>query len=58
MPKLFKNIKELGSITVGKWANLIMTKPINSFASTPYLFGSDKIEKIILKAKEINDYVN
>lgn len=50
--------KELGSITVGKWANLIMTKPINSFASIPYLFGSDKIEKVFLKGKESNDYAN
>ena len=45
--------KELGSITAGKLANLIMTKPINSYASIPYSFGSDKIEKVYLKGEEI-----
>ena len=50
--------KELGSITVGKWANLIMTKPINSFASIPYLFGSNKIEKVFLKGEEIKSSRN
>lgn len=39
---------ELGSITVGKKANLIFTKPIPSLACLPYLFGSNLIEKVIL----------
>ena len=39
---------DLGSITVGKKANLILTKPINSIANIPYSFGSDLIEKIFI----------
>lgn len=39
---------ELGSITVGKKANLILTKPINSVANIPYNFGDDLIEKVFL----------
>jgi len=37
--------KEMGSITKGKLANFFITKPINSYASIPYLFGSYLIEK-------------
>ena len=44
---------QLGSITKGKLANLILTKPINSYASIPYNFASDKIEKVYLKGKEV-----
>ena len=32
---------EVGSITVGKKANLIFTKPIPSLAYLPYSFGSN-----------------
>lgn len=39
---------ELGSITIGKRANLIITKPINSIANIPYSFGSDVIEQVII----------
>jgi len=45
--------KELGSITKGKIANLILTKRIHSYASIPYNFGSNKIEKVFLKGKEV-----
>ena len=45
--------KELGSITVGKLANLIVSKPINSYASIPYNFASNKIEKVYLKGKQV-----
>ncbi len=45
--------KEVGSITVGKQANLLLTKPINSYVSIPYSFGSDKIEKVFLKGKQV-----
>jgi imidazolonepropionase len=38
-----------GSITKGKWANLILTKKINSYASIPYNFGSNKIDCVFLK---------
>ena len=37
-----------GSITVGKKANLIITKPLNSFYELPYSFGSDLIEQVLL----------
>ena len=37
-----------GSITRGKKANLIITKPIPSFYELPYAFGSNRIEKILL----------
>ncbi|MGL2967087.1 imidazolonepropionase [Flavobacterium sp. XGLA_31] len=37
-----------GSITVGKKANLIMTKPLNSFYEIPYAFGSNLIETVLL----------
>ena len=43
--------KTHGSITIGKVANLIVTKPIDSYYQIPYLFGSNLIEKIILKGK-------
>lgn len=38
-----------GSITVGKVANLIITKPLNSFYEIPYAFGSNLIEQILVK---------
>ena len=41
--------KELGSITVGKNANLIFTKPIPSLAFLPYAFGSNLIDKVMIK---------
>ncbi len=43
--------KELGSITVGKLANFIITKPLNSYASIPYNFGTNKIDKVYLRGK-------
>jgi imidazolonepropionase len=39
---------ELGSITVGKKANLIFTKPIPSLAYLPYAFGSNLIDKVMI----------
>jgi imidazolonepropionase len=39
---------EVGSITIGKKANLIITKPIPSLAYLPYSFGSDLIENVIV----------
>lgn len=39
---------ELGSITIGKKANLIITKPVNSIANIPYSFGNDVIERVII----------
>lgn len=40
--------RELGSITVGKKANLIFTKPLPSLAYLPYAFGSNLIDKVML----------
>jgi len=42
-----------GSITVGKKANLILTKPITSFYQLPYAFGSNLIDRVILEGKAI-----
>lgn len=39
---------ELGSITVGKKANLIFTKPIPSLAYIPYSFGTNLIDKVMI----------
>lgn len=39
---------ELGSIQIGKKANLILTKPVNSLNYLPYSFAENWIEKIIL----------
>jgi imidazolonepropionase len=47
--------KEVGSITVGKKANLILTRPIPSIAYLPYAFGSNLIEKVMLNGEWINE---
>jgi imidazolonepropionase len=39
----------LGSITKGKLANLIFTKPIPSLSYLPYAFGSNLIDKVMIK---------
>jgi imidazolonepropionase len=43
-----------GSITVGKKANMVITKPIPSLAFIPYSFGVDVMETIIVGGKVIN----
>ena len=43
--------EELGSIAVGKKANLFITKPITSYAFIPYSFGHQHIDKIIINGK-------
>lgn len=45
--------KELGSITIGKKANLLLTKAISSYAFIPYSFGANQIEKVYIKGEEI-----
>ena len=40
-----------GSITIGKKANLIITKPISSFYQLPYAFGSNLIDTIIIEGE-------
>ena len=42
---------ELGSITIGKKANLIFTKPIPSLAYLPYAFGSNHIDKVMIRGE-------
>ena len=39
---------ELGSITIGKKANLIFTNPIPSVAFLPYSFGTNLIDKVMI----------
>jgi len=43
--------KTHGSITIGKKANLIITKPIPSYYQLPYAFGSNLIDTIILEGE-------
>ncbi|RKR11928.1 imidazolonepropionase [Flavobacterium sp. 90] len=42
-----------GSITKGKKANLILTKPISSYYQIPYAFGSNLIESVFVEGKII-----
>lgn len=42
-----------GSITVGKKANLILTKAIPSYYQLPYAFGSNLIESVFIEGKNI-----
>ncbi|MGB3153813.1 MAG: imidazolonepropionase [Chitinophagaceae bacterium] len=42
---------ETGSITVGKKANLIFTKPIPSLAFLPYSFGTNLIDKVMISGE-------
>ncbi len=44
----------LGSITRGKVANVIITKPMSSFYFFPYSYGSDLIDTVIVKGKVWN----
>lgn len=43
--------EELGSIAVGKIANVFITKEIPNIQYMPYAFGSNKVEKVILRGK-------
>ena len=43
---------EVGSITVGKSANVILTKPIPSLAYIPYRFGVDLVDKVFINGME------
>jgi imidazolonepropionase len=42
-----------GSITKGKRANIIITKPISSYYQLPYSFGTNLIEKIMIEGQFI-----
>jgi imidazolonepropionase len=45
--------KEAGSITVGKKANLILLKQIPSLAYLPYSFGTNLIDKVMIRGEFI-----
>jgi imidazolonepropionase len=42
---------EVGSISRGKRANLIITKEIPNLAYLPYAYGSNKVDKVIINGK-------
>ncbi len=42
---------ELGSISIGKKASLILTQPVPSLAYLPYAFGSNLIDKVMIKGE-------
>ncbi len=45
--------EEVGSITIGKKANLIITKKISSYSMIPYAFGSNLIDEVYINGKAI-----
>jgi len=42
---------ELGTIAIGKKANIFITKPVSTVAYMPYAYGSNKVETVILNGK-------
>ena len=44
---------ELGSITKGKVANVMITKPMTQLEFMPYYYGANKVQTMILKGKVI-----
>ncbi|MBS1513216.1 MAG: imidazolonepropionase [Bacteroidetes bacterium] len=44
---------EVGSISIGKKANLIFTKPIPSIAYLPYSFGENCIDKVMINGEYV-----
>ncbi|MFA6152159.1 MAG: imidazolonepropionase [Chitinophagaceae bacterium] len=44
---------ELGTIAVGKKANLIITKPMNSLDYIPYDFGNNPVKQMIINGREV-----
>ena len=44
---------QVGSISIGKMANLIITKPIDSYAFLPYAFGSNHIDQVLIKGETV-----
>lgn len=43
--------ENFGSITKGKSANILLTKPLSSLAYLPYAFGTNCVERVILGGK-------
>jgi imidazolonepropionase len=46
-------VRELGSITVGKKANVFITRPMSSYAYMSYAFGENKVETVILEGEVV-----
>jgi imidazolonepropionase len=46
--------EETGSITRGKKANLLITRPIPSLAYLPYAFGTNLIDKVMINGEFIH----
>ncbi|WP_010254691.1 imidazolonepropionase [Myroides injenensis] len=46
--------KQYGSITKGKKASIIITKPLHSFYELPYAFGTNNIDQVILNGQPQN----
>jgi len=46
--------EEMGSIAIGKQANVFITKPISTYAFMPYSYGNNKVETAILNGKVIS----
>ena len=44
----------IGSITRGKWANLIITRPVPSLAYLPYAFGSNLVGRVMIRGEFIS----
>ncbi|MFZ1687049.1 MAG: imidazolonepropionase [Flavobacteriales bacterium] len=42
---------ELGSLSVGKRASFIITRPLHSPAALPYFFGSDGIDTVVINGR-------
>ncbi len=46
---------EVGSITVGKRANFIVTEPINDLSFLPYAFGDDAIDAVYINGERFTE---
>jgi imidazolonepropionase len=46
--------QDFGSITIGKIASLFMTSPMPSLSFMPYAYGSQLVEKVILRGKVVS----
>jgi imidazolonepropionase len=44
--------EQVGSISIGKKANLIITKKINSYGFIPYSFANNHIDSVLINGKE------
>jgi imidazolonepropionase len=46
--------EEMGSITKGKRATLLLTKPVNSYAFLFYAFGTDHLDQVFINGNIIS----